>query len=807
MKKLISYHIIFCLLAQLVVIPAQAGISYQQKADELLPVDCMLPGVVRKLGNRMTYLTPRRPIKTTGTDCEIRGGEYVLYDRANYQTAMSIWLPLAEEGDARAQNFVGEIYEKGLGIDPDYMQAASWYQRAAKQDYRAAQINLGQLYERGLGVDHSMETALSWYRKSSNIDGKILKFVHYDYSDEKIASMEQALKDNQAASLLQQQRIAHLAKKLDQSYAAQANTQERLRALQNKYDLEIRGLAKQRQELAEQQQTIQTLKADLKAQLIAKQQEQSQAPEREQKLALLRAETQRYAARVGQLETKLAHAKQSAKADKLASLEQEKSRHAQKLAQLEADLSAARKDKGFRFPDIIIKFDKGEIARLQDRLQQSERLLTKLSNLVKTKESTLASQELALKKKDLELAEATAGLQSLEQELEQSRVQLGSELSKNESSQLLANEAPVIEIIEPPLLATRGPEFVVKTRAGIDQRTIIGKVKSASPLLEVLVNDEPVSIDEQGLFQHRVPLTRSITDIQVVAIDTQGLRSDRAFKLQVEQGEQNLYADNSNETAKPRKAINVPKMDFGNYHALVIGNKDYRHLPKLDTTITDVDAIEKILSKRYNFKVTKLVDATRYDILSALNELRATLTEDDNLLIYYAGHGELDKVNSRGHWLPVDAEETSTANWISNIAITDILNAMSVRKVLVVADSCYSGSMTRSTLARLDAGRSESAWKNWLKVVSEKRSRLAFSSGGLAPVLDGGGGQHSIFAKAFLDTLDRNNTVMEGRQLHTEVARAVSYAAGAAQFEQNPQYAPIRFAGHESGDFLFVPAQ
>lgn len=63
MKKLISYHIIFCLLAQLVVIPAQAGISYQQKADELLPVDCMLPGVVRKLGNRMTYLTPRRPSK------------------------------------------------------------------------------------------------------------------------------------------------------------------------------------------------------------------------------------------------------------------------------------------------------------------------------------------------------------------------------------------------------------------------------------------------------------------------------------------------------------------------------------------------------------------------------------------------------------------------------------------------------------------------------------------------------------------------------------------------------------------------
>ena len=45
-------------------------------------------------------------------------------------------------------------------------------------------------------------------------------------------------------------------------------------------------------------------------------------------------------------------------------------------------------------------------------------------------------------------------------------------------------------------------------------------------------------------------------------------------------------------------------------------------------------------------------------------------------VVYYAGHGELDRVNNRGHWLPVDAETNSSANWISSIQITDVLNAM-----------------------------------------------------------------------------------------------------------------------------------
>ena len=106
----------------------------------------------------------------------------------------------------------------------------------------------------------------------------------------------------------------------------------------------------------------------------------------------------------------------------------------------------------------------------------------------------------------------------------------------------------------------------------------------------------------------------------------------------------------------------------------MIGNDSYRHaqVPDLQTARADARELGELLDNRFDFRVTTLLDATRYDVLSALNALRSKLTEEDNLLVFYAGHGELDKANSRGHWLPVDAEPDNTANWISNVDLTDI---------------------------------------------------------------------------------------------------------------------------------------
>jgi hypothetical protein len=49
----------------------------RQSTDQLNVVDCLLPAQIRKLGSNLTFLGPRRAVKTSARDCEIRGGEYV----------------------------------------------------------------------------------------------------------------------------------------------------------------------------------------------------------------------------------------------------------------------------------------------------------------------------------------------------------------------------------------------------------------------------------------------------------------------------------------------------------------------------------------------------------------------------------------------------------------------------------------------------------------------------------------------------------------------------------------------------------
>ncbi len=138
-------------------------------AEDLQVVDCLLPGQIRRLGTSATYVTRGRPTRTTARDCRIRGGEYVAYDRADYATALKVWLEPAKAGDAEAQAYVGEIYEKGLGTAPDYAAASKWYRLAADQDYAPAQISLGMMYERGAGVPKDVNEALRWYRRASGL--------------------------------------------------------------------------------------------------------------------------------------------------------------------------------------------------------------------------------------------------------------------------------------------------------------------------------------------------------------------------------------------------------------------------------------------------------------------------------------------------------------------------------------------------------------------------------------------------------------------------------------------------------------
>ena len=235
---------------------------------------------------------------------------------------------------------------------------------------------------------------------------------------------------------------------------------------------------------------------------------------------------------------------------------------------------------------------------------------------------------------------------------------------------------------------------------------------------------------------------------------------------------------------------------FGKYHALVIGNNRYPGFPDLKTAVPDARAVAETLRRDYGFEVDLRINAKRYDIIGALAKMRARMTADDSLLVYYAGHGVIDDLTEQGYWLPVDAEQDNLANWVSTSDVTTMVRAIGAKHVKVVADSCYSGTLVRAVTSGIKTATERVAW---VRRMLGKRSRTALVSGGLEPVMDSGGGGHSVFAKAFLDALDNNRAVMEGQALFDAIKRPVVLNS-----DQTPQYSDIRKAGHEGGEFMFV---
>src|SRR2546423_11727116 len=179
---------------------------------------------------------------------------------------------------------------------------------------------------------------------------------------------------------------------------------------------------------------------------------------------------------------------------------------------------------------------------------------------------------------------------------------------------------------------------------------------------------------------------------------------------------------------------------YGKFFAVVIGEGTYQKFESLPTAVNDARSVAQLLESRYGFEVKRLENVNRQQILEALRATGKRMKETDNLLIFYAGHGE--KLNDKGYWQPVDADLEMT-NWISPTDIKDFLLDQPARRALIIADSCYSGAIAKAPAAAA-VGSTERA---------SPRARTVLSSGGTAPIVDSADGQQSMFTHAFLDVL------------------------------------------------------
>ena len=228
---------------------------------------------------------------------------------------------------------------------------------------------------------------------------------------------------------------------------------------------------------------------------------------------------------------------------------------------------------------------------------------------------------------------------------------------------------------------------------------------------------------------------------------------------------------------------------FGKFYAVVIGESDYRKFEALPSAVNDARAVAKVLEEKYGFDVVRLENASSRQIITALQQSGKRMTDQDNLVVFYAGHGSL--MQDKGYWQAVDADFEMT-NWISPAAIRDVLLDHPARRTLILADSCYSGALARGTLSKAKGRES-------------KRARLVISSGGTQPVLDSADGQHSMFTRALLDVLsDPADRVIDVQTLFPRIRERVVDTARRAGREQNPELAVMVEVGDEGGSFFFV---
>ena len=89
------------------------------------------------------------------------------YKNRDYATALKELSSLAQNGDAKAQNILGEMYVMGNGVPKDAAKAEEWFQKAAAQGYAPALINIGNMYYNGVGVPKDVAKAVEWYQKAA----------------------------------------------------------------------------------------------------------------------------------------------------------------------------------------------------------------------------------------------------------------------------------------------------------------------------------------------------------------------------------------------------------------------------------------------------------------------------------------------------------------------------------------------------------------------------------------------------------------------------------------------------------------
>ena len=319
--------------------------------------------------------------------------------------------------------------------------------------------------------------------------------------------------------------------------------------------------------------------------------------------------------------------------------------------------------------------------------------------------------------------------------------------------------------------------------------SIRGKAADDSGIDSVKVNGVPVDkLEEDGVFFKTLSVKAGTNSLVFTVTDKEKNLNTYIHKLA-----------GATAVAEQRPVTTEPE-GMGKFYAILIAEKDYidSNFKDLQYPVRDANSLKDVLTSKYTFEeknIDTLYNRSREDILETIIARCKALGKNDNLLIFYAGHGDTTqniKGDVDGYLIPTSAVSNKISYYITSEEINKAILNSQAKHVLILLDACFSGSFTR------DKGNDiiGDEIKQW-----ELPSRKIMTSGNLSPVPD-----KSSFIVYLTEFLKNNNKKYVSTKdiwpfVDSRVRAYISSAKDAKFYD--PQYAPVTGVGDLGGSFIF----
>ncbi len=220
------------------------------------------------------------------------------------------------------------------------------------------------------------------------------------------------------------------------------------------------------------------------------------------------------------------------------------------------------------------------------------------------------------------------------------------------------------------------------------------------------------------------------------------------------------FSDDGGKTeATPKQPGNTnEEMLTANNYALIIAGNIYDAFSDLVNPVIDANTIAEELKFNYGYSTEILENPTLNETISKIREYaERSYTDNDNLLIFIAGHGIYDEVFKEGYIISRDSkyDDVSKISYLSHSNLRTIVNNIPCKHILLLMDVCFGGTFdpvlaSGSRAAGMYADVSD---REFIKRKKQYISRLYLTSGGKEYVPDGRPGHHSPFARKILEAL------------------------------------------------------